>query len=135
MGPASTPSNSVIVGKNDFADVTTNYWAFNYIEAIYKPGITVGCGNGDYCPYNNVTRGQMAAFIVRAKEGEPAANYCASGSAFSDVSPSDPFCKYIKRLSELGITVGCGNGNYCPDQYVARDQVAAFLSRAFLGMQ
>jgi len=37
-------------------------------------------------------------------------------------------------MSELGITTGCGNGNYCPTQSVSRDQMAAFLGRAFLGM-
>jgi len=37
-------------------------------------------------------------------------------------------------MAELGITTGCGGGNYCPGQTVSRDQMAAFLGRAFLGM-
>ncbi len=28
--------------------------------------MTGGCGGGNYCPLNNVTRGQMAAFLVNA---------------------------------------------------------------------
>ena len=43
-------------------------------------------------------------------------------------------CRYIKRLAELNVTTGCGGGNYCPDSIVTRDQMAAFLARAFLGM-
>jgi hypothetical protein len=76
----------------------------------------------------------MAAFLVRAVEGEPPANYCDTGSPFSDVSPDTWPCRYIKRLLELGITKGCGAGNYCPKATVIRNQMAAFLARAFLGM-
>ncbi len=79
----------------------------------------------------------MAAFIVRAKEGEPAANYCASGSPFSDVDANHWACKYIKKLYELGITTGCAQNplRYCPNDIVTRAQMAAFLARAFLGME
>ena len=36
------------------------------IEALAASGITSGCGGTSYCPDNPVTRGQMAAFLVRA---------------------------------------------------------------------
>jgi hypothetical protein len=44
-------------------------------------------------------------------------------------------CRYIKRLKELGITTGYGDGRYVPYDSVNRAQMAAFLSRAFLGME
>jgi hypothetical protein len=112
-----------------FSDVCTNYWAFKNIEDIYNAGITTGCGNGDYCPNDDVTRDEMAAFIIRALYGE---NFTCNGNVdcstttpyFNDVTlSSDPtFFKYIQKLKELGITVGCGNGNYCPSADVRRDQ-------------
>jgi hypothetical protein len=37
-------------------------------------------------------------------------------------------------MIEPGITTGCGNGICCPAQPVARNQMAAFLARTFLGM-
>ncbi len=117
----------------NFGDVTASDSFRDYIHAIACAGITQGCGNGNYCPANDVTRAQMAAFIVRAKEGEPPSDYCASGSKFNDVSATDGFCNYIKRLGDLQITTGCGGGNYCPDQNVTRDQMAAFLVRAVSG--
>ena len=50
-----------------FADVhRDNYWAADYIEQLYKEGITTGCGGGNYCPERPVTRAEMAAFIMRA---------------------------------------------------------------------
>jgi hypothetical protein len=121
-----------------FVDVPPGFWAEDYIRAIFNAGITTGCAQNPprYCPQNSVNRAQMAAFIIRAVEGEPLANYCATGSPFSDVSSNSPMCKYIKRLSELGITTGCAQNppRYCPQNSVNRAQMAAFLARAFLGM-
>jgi hypothetical protein len=113
-----------------FDDVPAGYWAEQYIEALGCAGTTVGCGNNNFCPTANVTRGQMAAFIVRAKEGEPPQDYCGNGSTFNDIDQNHSFCRYIKRLRELGITTGCGNNNYCPNDEVPREQMAAFLVRA-----
>jgi hypothetical protein len=111
---------------NDNTDASVS----DYINALSARGITTGCGNNDFCPDDSVTREEMAAFIVRALEGEPPATYCSAGSPFSDVASDSTWCKYVKRLYELGITTGCGSGNFCPDTTVTRDQMAAFLIRA-----
>jgi len=117
-----------------FSDVTAADSFRDYISAIACAGITQGCGSGNYCPSQNVTREQMAAFIVRADKGEPPADYCTNpsygGNQFNDVSSSDNFCPYIRELQQLGITDGCGPGDYCPLDYVTRDEMAAFLVRA-----
>lgn len=49
-----------------FADVPTTSPQFRFVEALYAAGITVGCGNGDFCPNAPVTRGQMAVFLASA---------------------------------------------------------------------
>jgi hypothetical protein len=118
-----------------FSDITPVMWSCGYIKRLYELGITTGYGNGTYGPYDLVLREQMAAFIVRAVEGEPAAGYCDSGTAFPDVTSTMWSCKYIKRLRELNITTGYQNGTYGPYDLVTRAQMAAFLARAFLGMQ
>ena len=128
------PAGNYCATGSPFSDVSSSSGFCKYIKRLSELGITQGCGGGNYCPKTTATRDQMAAFLVRAVEGEPAGNYCATGSPFSDVSSSSGFCKYIKRLSELGITQGCGGGNYCPNDPVTRAQMAAFLARAFLGM-
>lgn len=50
----------------DFGDVPTSSPQFQFIEALYNAGITAGCGGGNYCPNNPVTRGQMAVFLSKA---------------------------------------------------------------------
>lgn len=49
-----------------FNDVPTSDLGFQYIEALAASGITGGCGGGDFCPDNPVTRRQMAIFISKA---------------------------------------------------------------------
>ena len=116
-----------------FPDCSTDSWSCKYIKRLSELGLTTGYGNtGLYMPAYNVTRAQMAAFLVRAVEGEPAANYCSSSVPFTDVTASDWSCIYIKRLYELNITTGYGDGRYGPDDLVTRAQMAVFLARAFL---
>ena len=49
-----------------FNDVPTDHLFFQFVEALYDSGITAGCGDGNYCPDEPVTRGQMAAFLAKA---------------------------------------------------------------------
>jgi hypothetical protein len=49
-----------------FGDVPTGHMFFQYVEALAASGITAGCGGGDYCPDQPVTRGQMAVFLSKA---------------------------------------------------------------------
>jgi hypothetical protein len=118
-----------------FPDVSSDMWSCSYIKRLYELGITTGYSDGRYGPYDQVLREQMAAFLIRAVEGEPSLNYCDSGSLFPDVTPDMWSCRYIKRLKELTITTGYGDGRYGPYDFVTRAQMAAFLSRAFLGME
>jgi hypothetical protein len=114
-------------------DVSSDYWAYNYIIAIYNAGITVGCSQNPlkYCPEDSVTRGQMAAFIIRALYGE-SFSYTPT-PYFSDVPSNHNFFKYVQRLRDDGITVV--SSTYGVNDIVTRAQMAAFLARAFLGME
>jgi hypothetical protein len=53
-------------GTATFNDVPTSHPQFQFIEALAKSGITAGCGLGNYCPNNPLTRGQMAVFLAKA---------------------------------------------------------------------
>jgi hypothetical protein len=93
------------------------------IEALAAEGITAGCGPDRFCPDEPVTRGQMAAFLVRAL------NLPAAGEAgFSDTEGT-AFEAPIAALAASGLTSGCGDGRFCPDDPVTRGEMAAFLAR------
>jgi hypothetical protein len=95
--------------------------------------ITLGCGGGNYCPTSAVLREQMAAFMIRALH-EPGYVPPVPGSQrFNDVPPDSVFYGYIEEMATRGITLGCSSNPplYCPSSAVTRDQMAAFLVRAF----
>lgn len=106
-------------------------WGSVFIDDIIwlaESGITRGCTETSYCPQKNVTRGQMAAFLVRAL------GYTdnGGGNLFTDDDEST-FELDIDKLATAGVTAGCNppvNDNFCPDKNVTREQMAAFLVRA-----
>jgi hypothetical protein len=53
-------------GSPTFGDVPLSDPGFQYIEALVASGVTAGCGGGNYCPDNPLTRRQMAVFLSKA---------------------------------------------------------------------
>ncbi len=49
-----------------FDDVPTDHWAFRFVEALADSGITAGCGGGNYCPDDPITRAEMAVYLAAA---------------------------------------------------------------------
>ena len=113
-----------------FDDVGAGDFAANFIEQLSADGITSGCGNNNYCPNSEITRDQMAVFLLRAKHGSTYSPPAASG-VFGDVATDHWAAPWIEKLAAEGITAGCGSGNYCPGNQVTRDQMAVFLVRTF----
>lgn len=94
------------------------------IAALAAADITRGCAPDRFCPDDAVTRGQMAAFLVRAL-GLPRSDQDPFGDDDESVFEAD-----IAALAAAGITKGCGPGSYCPDEPVTRAQMASLLTRA-----
>jgi hypothetical protein len=111
---------------NSFLDVPDTNNFYRFIETIFHNRITGGCGAGNYCPDNSVTRAQMAVFLLKSEHG---AGYLppACTGVFPDVACPSLFADWIEQLAAEGITAGCGGGNYCPDNPVTRAQMAVFL--------
>lgn len=106
-----------------FVDIASSTFR-NDVVWLYGSGITAGCEADRYCPDRAVSRGEMAAFIVRAL-GLPS----TSVDAFEDDS-GNTFEGDINRLAAAGIAVGCTTDRYCPDEPMLREQMATFLTRA-----
>jgi hypothetical protein len=114
-----------------FTDVPASNPFSAFIEQMAVRQITLGCGLNTYCPSDPVTREQMAAFILRGLgEFSPPT---PPSQRFNDVAPSNPFYNFIDRMAVLNITLGCSVSPplYCPTSTVTREQMAAFLVRAF----
>jgi hypothetical protein len=113
-----------------FPDVTCPSLFADWIEQLAAEGITGGCGGGNYCPNNAVTRAQMAVFLLKALHSSAYLPPVCSG-VFPDVTCPSTFADWIEELAAEGITGGCGGGNYCPGNPNTRGQMAVFLVKTF----
>jgi len=104
----------------------------DWIEQLAAEGVTAGCGGGNYCPGESVTRRQMAVVLLKAKEGSGYMPPPAVG-IFDDVPPSDSFAPWIEELANRQITGGCQVSPplYCPASPTTRGQMAVFLVKTF----
>jgi hypothetical protein len=118
-----------------FTDVPCTGGFFDpWIEELSGLGITGGCGGGNYCPNNFVTRQQVAVFLLKTLEGSAYLPPACAG-IFDDVTftPGIGFSDWIEELADRGVTAGCSLAPhlYCPTKPNSRGQMAAFLTKAF----
>jgi len=116
-----------VAGTELFADVPATSPFCRWVEDFARNGIAGGCGSGNFCPNNPVTREQMAVFLVRLREPNVVPPPCVPPNLFFDVPETSPFCRWIEYLAGQGGTGGCGGGNYCPTGTVTREQMAVFI--------
>jgi hypothetical protein len=98
------------------------------INALAAAGIVSGRADGTYGPFDLVSRGQMATFLVRADEYRSGKTLTATADWFPDDIHS-PHQDNINKAASAGVVAGLATGIYRPDGAVARDQMASFLAR------
>jgi len=132
---------------DSFADVPRSNPFYKKIETLLHTGMTSGCSLTGFCPGQDVSRGQVAVFVAKRLAGSaanipsagmvafqpypPYAAYdCKEGgtSVFTDVAPTDMFCKHIHYIASQGIDRGCGPELYCSDRALTRLEMAAFVA-------
>jgi hypothetical protein len=143
--PTTSPKVWTLHLGDSFSDVPRSYPFYKKIETIYHNLITVGCTATEYCPTAKVPRSQMAIFIARgiAKgggnvptsgvwNGQPY-NCTAGGvSLFSDVKPTDIFCKSVHYIAVKNVTTGCSPGRYCSADNITRAEMGIFIAKAIM---
>ncbi|HEX9609400.1 MAG TPA: S-layer homology domain-containing protein, partial [Candidatus Limnocylindria bacterium] len=97
------------------------------INRLADAGVTNGCGGSSFCPAGYVLREQMASFLARAL------NLPATGTDFFTDDELSGHQSDINRMAAAGVSNGCAPGSFCPLDTVTREQMAAFLFRAFGG--
>jgi RHS repeat-associated protein len=72
------------------------------------------------------TRREFARIIIEARGDSPLS---CTPDPFLDVTcaanPNDG--KYVQKIKDIGISGGCGGGDYCPQSQTARDQAAVLF--------
>src|SRR5262249_46808719 len=106
-------SYSPWVTLSGFTDLADSDFFAPFLYQVFDQGVIPPCASSpfSFCPSTWLTRSDAAAFIIRAAFGE---DFSYSPSAyFDDVPYYDPNFKYVQKLRDLNITLGCGGRSYC----------------------
>jgi hypothetical protein len=131
-GQAALPATA---DAPSFSDVSSDFWAFDEIEACAAAGVVQGFPNGTYRPGLVVTRDQMAVYISRAMvvvSGSASAQV-PTGPAeptFHDVGVDQWAYQYIEFCAAEGVVQGYPGGSYRPSEPVNRGQMAVYIARS-----
>ena len=116
------------VTESRFADAGADRWWTPYVERLAELEVTRGCDTAParFCPYDRVTRGQMASFLKRAFDLPEGLS-----SGFTDIAGSS-HAEAIDAVAAPGITRGClvFPSRYCPNANTSKGQMATLLARA-----
>ncbi|MBF0370896.1 MAG: S-layer homology domain-containing protein [Magnetococcales bacterium] len=121
-----------------FDDVSSSYWAGSYVERLAELGITSGCDDDNFCPSREITRSEMAIFLLRTKYGSSYQPPAATGTVFGDISADYWAAGFIEQLDAEGFSdntvessADCEAGDFCPSLTINRAEMAVFLVQTF----
>jgi hypothetical protein len=98
------------------------------VERLAHAGIVEGRAPGRYAPGARVSRGAMAAFLVRSHEHVTGVEVEGDPDRFDDVG-GHVHEDAVNALAELGITQGRTEARFVPDEATARAEIASFVAR------
>lgn len=121
---ASAPASAQTAG---FSDVSSSYWAKDFIGALSQQGIIAGFPDGTFKPDAPVTRAEFAAMLRKANDEfkNPATR---SSTTFVDVPSSYWASTAIQSAYTTGFLAGYPGNVFKPEQNIPREQVLVSLA-------
>jgi len=115
--------------NKQFPDVNKNNPYKEYIDKAYSTGIISGYENGEFGPYDTITRAQIAKILVEAlKPGQIITDL----PEFPDVKESEWHYNYIYQAAGAGYFRGYPDGTMKPDRPINFDEAETVIKRALV---
>lgn len=92
-------------------------------------GVVTGFEDGTFRPADKVTRGQMAAFVVRSVGLKAAADFAGGTTKFSDVAADHWASGVINVAAEQGLITGYPDGTFKPEANVSYAESITMIVR------
>lgn len=120
-GTENNPDEKVYA--QNFADVPTDHWAFQYIAELVERGAINGYPDGNFYPNETVTRDQFAKIMVKAA-GLTAAP--ASSSSFADVPLTHWASPFVETAKAYMTAYKSASGQllFKPNEGALREDIA-----------
>ncbi|MEH2170060.1 MAG: S-layer homology domain-containing protein [Nostoc sp.] len=122
VAPFITASPSL--AQTTFSDVSSNYWAAQFIQQLSQRGVIAGFPDGSFRPEEPVTRAQFAAMVnkafQKAQQRQPI--------SFADVPSNYWASSAIEQAYTIGFLSGYPGNRFEPNQAIPREQVLVSLA-------
>lgn len=124
LAAVMTASVSVPAFAVQYSDVPSGHWAYAEIQRAGEIGFMSGMGDGTFGLGQNVTRAQFVSMLVRMFGWSQ-----ASGTAFTDVDPSQWYYNDVMTASAMGALDTTG-AYFRPNDNITREEMAVMLVKA-----
>nr|WP_322743976.1 S-layer homology domain-containing protein [Nostoc edaphicum] len=112
------------LAQTAFSDVSSNYWAAQFIQQLSQRGIIAGFPDSSFRPEEPVTRAQFAAMVnkafQKAQQRQPI--------SFADVPSNYWASSAIQQAYTIGFLSGYPSNRFEPNQAIPREQVLVSLA-------
>jgi hypothetical protein len=110
--------------QTTFSDVSSNYWAAQFIQQLSQRGVIAGFPDGSFRPEEAVTRAQFAAMVNKAFQKAQQ----RSPISFTDVPSNYWASSAIEQAYTIGFLSGYPGNRFEPNQAIPRQQVLVSLA-------
>ncbi|MEH2244295.1 S-layer homology domain-containing protein [Nostoc sp.] len=122
VAPFITASPSL--AQTTFSDVSSNYWAAQFIQQLSGRGVIAGFPDGSFRPEEPVTRAQFAAMVNKAFQNAQQ----RQAINFTDVPSNYWASSAIEQAYTIGFLSGYPGNRFEPNQAIPRQQVLVSLA-------
>ncbi len=111
--------------NNIFNDISTSDWYYKYVLDLSELNVINGYPDGNYNPYNYITRAEVCSIIHKALYSD----YVGSNNnIYTDIDQDKWYYKYVLDLSELGLVNGYDDDTFRPNNYITRAEIVTFMN-------
>ena len=110
-----------------FTDYDSSQYEFHVMEQLSRTGVILGNEKGEAKPFDNVTRAEATAMVMRMLGLHSEVNYELK---FEDVSRGDWFYTVVAAANKNGIVLGDSELVFAPERDVTREEITVMVTRA-----
>lgn len=113
----------------DFTDYNKENYEFYVFRQLSKTGVIQGNDKGEALPFDNITRAEATAMLMRllGLGNVPKANAVVN---FEDVSKNDWFYPTVMSAYDCGIVQGDSDVAFSPNRNITREEFTVMAARA-----
>lgn len=118
-----------------FKDVTLQYWGYKQIRRGVMAGFFVGVADDLFGVADGMTRAQFCQMIYSIYRNDPSVMTAQKQVSFTDVAQGSWYYEAVSACAAAGIVNGMGDGSFCPNNNITRQDVAVIVSTVLFGAE